>query len=188
VGKNMTRVLSFKKTIIAAMLIVVGVILPQAFHGVGPMAGMILLPMHIPILLAGLICGPLYGLVVGFAVPLLSHLVFAMPPAFILPAMLCELPVYGIVAGLLMTFVPLKHLYARTYVALVGAMLVGRIVFGVVNTLVFNVGDYSMQMWLTAAFITALPGIVIQLMAIPSIVVALQKEQLIEIKGYKYAN
>jgi niacin transporter len=106
-----------------------------------------------------------------------------MPPAPILPAMLCELPVYGLAAGLLMRVVPLKSLYGKAYVSLVGAMLAGRVVFGVVNALVFNVGEYSVHMWLTAAFVTALPGIVIQVMAIPSIVVALQKERLIEVNN-----
>jgi niacin transporter len=181
-GRGMTTV---KKMVISAMLIVAGVILPQAFHSV-PMAGIVILPMHIPILLAGLICGPFYGLYVGISSPLLSHLFFGMPPTPILPAMLCELPVYGFVAGGIMWFLVRKsfaHLYAKTYGSLIGAMLIGRVVFGAVNALIFNVGEYTLHMWLTAAFVTALPGIVIQVMAIPSIVIALQKEKLIELKG-----
>lgn len=87
-----------KKAAISAMLIAIGVTLPLAFHAI-PNAGGVFLPMHIPVLLCGLICGWLYGLVCGILTPLLSSLLTGMPPMAYLPCMLFELATYGICAG-----------------------------------------------------------------------------------------
>jgi len=170
-----------KKLVITAMFIAIGIVLPLAFHTI-PQAGRIFLPMHIPILLCGLIIGFPYGLACGIITPLLSSLITGMPPAAMLPAMVCELAAYGTVSSIIMRFAPVKNLFARTYISLICAMLVGRILFGVLNALIFSVGNYSMQMWLTAAFITALPGVAIQIVIIPVIVLALQKSKLIVIE------
>ena len=170
-----------KKMIITALLIAIGIVLSLVFHLL-QFAGPVFLPMHIPILICGLICGIPFGLAAGVITPLLSHLIVGMPPAFILPAMILELAAYGVVAAVLMRYLPIKNLYAKSYISLIGAMLIGRVFFGVLNALIFSVGEYSMQMWLTAAFIAALPGIIIQLVIIPSIVVALQKARLVEVK------
>jgi niacin transporter len=170
--------------VITALLIAIGIVLPLAFHHV-PGAGRIFLPMHIPILICGLICGVPYGLAAGIITPILSSLTTGMPPAAILPAMTFELAAYGVVSAVIMRYAPLKNLYARTYVSLVGAMLIGRVFFGIMNALIFSAGEYSMQIWLTAAFITALPGIAIQIVVIPSVVVALQKVKLIDVRAYK---
>ena len=170
---------NIKKTVIAAVLIALGIVLPMAFHSV-PNAGRIFSPMHIPVLLCGIVCGFPYGLIVGVLTPLLSSLLTGMPPAAILPSMLCELAAYGTAASLLMRYVRIKNAYAKIYISLIGAMLFGRIFYGILNSLVFNAGSYSMQIWLTAAFITALPGVIIQIVLIPAIVVVLQKIGLIE--------
>jgi len=170
---------STKKLIIAALFIAIGITLPLTFHAI-PRAGQIFLPMHIPILMSGIILGLPYGIVVGIITPILSSLFTGMPPAPILPAMVCELAAYGAVSSLLMFYVPIKNIYARVYISLIGAMLFGRVFFGVVNALIFAAGDYSMRIWLTGAFVTALPGIVIQIVIIPAVVIALQKTKLIE--------
>jgi niacin transporter len=170
-----------KKMVITALLIAVGIVLPIAFHSV-PNGGRMFLPMHIPVFLAGIICGFPYGLACGVITPLLSHLFTQMPPSFMLPSMVCELAAYGTVSALLMRFIRPKKLYIRLYIALIGAMLFGRIFYGVLNALILNVGEYSMQIWLTAAFINAIPGIIIQIAAIPPIVLGLKKAKLIEIQ------
>ena len=77
------------------MCLALGVILPQAFHMI-PNAGNIFLPMHIPVLICGFICGPFYGLTVGIITPCLSHIIFSMPPAMMLGQMIVELGVYGL--------------------------------------------------------------------------------------------
>ncbi len=163
--------------VIAALCVALGVVLPVAVHSI-PNAGSILLPMHIPVLLCGLLCGPAYGLACGIVTPLLSSLITGMPPAAVLPSMICELAVYGFAAGLLIILVRTKSQAANVYISLVGAMLIGRVVYGVVNALIFQAGEYSMSIWLTASFVTALPGIIIQLVLLPLVVLALRKAKL----------
>lgn len=163
--------------VIAALCIALGVVLPVAVHSI-PNAGSILLPMHLPVLLCGLLCGPAYGLACGVLAPLLSSLITSMPPAAMLPSMICELAVYGLTAGLLILLVRTGSQTANVYISLVGAMLLGRVIYGAVNALIFRAGEYSLQMWLTASFVTALPGIVIQLVLLPLIVLALRKAKL----------
>lgn len=163
--------------VIAALCIALGVVLPVAVHGI-PNAGSVLLPMHLPVLLCGLLCGSAYGLACGVLTPLLSSLITSMPPAAMLPSMICELAVYGLAAGLLIFLVRTGSQTANVYISLVGAMLLGRVIYGAVNALIFRAGEYSLQMWLTASFVTALPGIVIQLVLLPLIVLALRKAKL----------
>lgn len=167
-----------KDLIIAGLCVALGIVLPIAFHSI-PNAGSIMLPMHIPVLLCGLLCGPIYGLACGILTPLLSSLLTSMPPMAVLPGMLCELAVYGLVSGLLFRAVKTGSKTANIYRSLIGAMLCGRVVSGLVNALIFRVGNYSLQIWLTASFMTALPGIIIQLVAIPLIVTVLQRAKLV---------
>lgn len=163
--------------VVSALCVALGIVLPVAVHGI-PNAGSILLPMHIPVLLCGLLCGPAYGIACGILTPLLSSLITSMPPMAMLPSMICELAVYGFAAGLLILVVRTGSQVANVYISLIGAMLVGRVVYGVVNALIFRAGEYSMQMWLTASFVTALPGIIIQLVLLPLVVLALRKARL----------
>lgn len=168
-----------KYLVTTALCIALGVALPIALHAV-PNAGSILLPMHIPVLLCGLICGPIYGLASGILTPLLSSLITSMPPMAILPSMICELAVYGLIAGILIRVIKTKSNLANLYISLVGAMLIGRVVYGALNALIFQAGEYSLQIWLTGAFVTALPGIIIQLLILPVLVFALQKSKIID--------
>ena len=167
-----------RKMAATALFIALGVALPMALHTV-PDAGRVFLPMHIPVLLCGLVCGLPYGAICGAITPLLSGLLTGMPPAAMLPSMLCELAVYGLVSALLMRYVPVKKPYAKIYIALVGAMLSGRLVLGALNALLFSAGSYSMQAWLGTAFVTVLPGIAMQLALIPAVVLGLRKAKLL---------
>ena len=174
----MQKMSPVKRSIITAVCIALCVVLPQAFHAI-PNAGAIYLPMHIPVLLCGLICGWPYGLLCGLAGPALSALITGMPPAAVLPGMLVECGVYGLAAGLLMQLVRTKHLYADLYISLAAAMLLGRVVSGIAKALIFSAGSYSMVSWVAGSFVTALPGIIIQLALLPSIVYALMRARLI---------
>ena len=168
-----------KRMILSALLVAMGVVLPMAFHSI-PNAGSVFLPMHIPVLLCGLICGWPYGLACGVLAPLLSSLMTGMPPAAILPGMLCELAVYGLVSGLLLKVIHTRRTIVDLYASLLGTMISGRLVAGVLNALIFRAGSYSLAMWTTASFVTALPGIAIQLVLIPLLVMALQRAGLIK--------
>lgn len=170
---------STRKIVLSAMFIAIGVVLPQAFHMI-PNAGSVILPMHIPVLVAGFAVGPVLGAVCGFLTPLLSHLIFSMPPAPVLPSMLCELSVYGFMTGLLNQILTMKKGIVKNYVVLILSMLCGRVTYGILNALIFRAGNYSLNAWLAAAFVTALPGIVIQLLLIPILVDRLQKAHLFD--------
>ena len=171
---------NIKKTIITAMLIAVCVVLPMAFHMI-PMAGIILLPMHIPVLLAGLVCGPLFGLAAGMIAPVVSHFLTGMPPQGILQGMIIELGVYGFISGFVLNYVRTKRASFDLYIALISAMLAGRIIGGVFSGMFFVEGS-TISMWVELYFVTALPGIVIQLAFIPSVVMALERERVIPLR------
>ncbi len=168
-----------KKLVLTSLFIALGVVLPQAFHAI-PNAGSIFLPMHIPVLLSGYVVGPIFALICGVLTPLLSSLIFSMPPAAILPSMLCELAIYGLMVGLLSKVVKVNNMVVKTYLVLIGSMLCGRIAYGILNALIFRAGSYSLQAWLSAAFVTALPGIVIQMIVIPALVIGLKKARIID--------
>jgi niacin transporter len=170
-----------KKMVLTALMIALGIVLPMTMPAI-PEARSVLLPMHFSVLLCGIVCGIPYGAACGIMTPLLSHLITSMPPAAILPSMVCELAVYGIAAAVLIHLIRTKNTYVKIYLSLIGAMLIGRIVFGVLNALIFSAGSYSMRAWLTASFVTALPGIAIQLVLIPVIVITLRKAKLITIQ------
>ncbi len=170
---NRTRSITY-----TALCIAIGVVLPQAFHTVQN-AGSIFLPMHIPVLISGFVVGPAYGLACGIITPLLSHLIFGMPPASSLPGMICELAVYGLVSSLLWRNLKIKNDTAKIYTTLIGAMICGRITYGILNALIFKAGEYTFATWIAAAFTTALPGIIIQLILIPIVVLALKKAKIV---------
>ena len=167
-----------RRLVAAALCLALGIVLPQAFHMI-PNAGSVFLPMHIPVLLCGLLCGWRYGLAVGVLTPALSSLLTSMPPAAVLPGMLCELAVYGLISGLLIRYMKFEKRIANVYIALICAMLVGRLVSGVLNALLFRAGEYRLDVWLTASFVTSLPGIIIQLCVIPALVFALEKSRIL---------
>ena len=161
-----------KRVVLTAVCAALGVVLPMAFHAI-PNAGSIWLPMHIPVLLCGLAVGPVEGLVAGILAPLFSSLLTGLPPMAFLPSMLCEIALSGLVAG------ALARVVADLYASLVGAMLAGRIVGGVLQALIFSAGGYSLAAWATSYFVTGVPGIVLQLVAIVPIVAALERGGLI---------
>lgn len=176
--KNTIQMSAVKKSIITAVCIALCVVLPQAFHAI-PNAGSIYCPMHIPVLLCALACGWQYGLICGIAGPLLSNLFTGMPPAPILPTMMIECAVYGLVAGIMIKVVFTKSTYADLYISLITAMLAGRIISGIAKALIFARGEITIAAWATSSFVTSLPGIIIHLALIPTIVFALMKANLL---------
>lgn len=166
-----------KKLVFTAVCAALCLVLPMAFHSV-PNAGTIFLPMHIPVLLCGLICGWPYGGVCGIVGPLLSSLVTGMPPAAMLPSMMVECCAYGFVTGMLMRHVHTRHAVADLYISLVSAMVVGRVVAGFAKAWIFTPG-ISPFAWVTTSLVTGILGIVIQLILMPMVVLALTKAKLI---------
>lgn len=165
---------------LAAMFLAVGLILPM-FTGQIPQIGNMLLPMHIPVLLCGLICGWKYGLAVGFITPLMRSVMFGMPVLYpTAVAMAFELMTYGFVIGFLYEKSRWQCVRAL-YRCMFTAMLSGRIVWGIVEMLLLGVGNggFTLQAFLGAAFFNAIPGIVLQLIVIPAIMTALNRTGLV---------
>lgn len=162
--------------ILAAMFLAVGIILPF-FTGQIPQIGSMLLPMHLPALLCGLICGWQYGLSVGFILPLLRYALFGMPPIFPTGiAMAFELAAYGAIAGFLYNHSRWQCLLSL-YRSLIIAMIGGRIVWGLVQAVIMGIsGDvFTWQLFIAGAFLNAILGIVLQLVFIPAIMIALDR-------------
>lgn len=166
-----------KRIVLAAVCVALCVVVPMAFHAI-PNAGTIFLPMHLPVLLCGMLCGWPFGFLCGLLGPLLSSLTTGMPPAAMLPSMMVECAVYGAVAGILMRYVRTGKLTLDLYISLVPAMLAGRIVSGIAKALIFAPGT-TLSAWATVSFVTGLPGIAIQLVLIPVLLLALTKARLI---------
>ncbi len=174
---------AIKNMTLTAVCIALCVVLPIAFHSI-PNAGSVFLPMHIPVLICGMICGWPYGLLCGLMGPLLSSALTGMPPVAMLPAMMLECGVYGLVSGWILKVVRTKNTYADLYIALVAAMLAGRVFSGIAKAFVFTPG-LSLSAWVAASFVTALPGILIQLVFLPSVVFTLMKARIIPLRYTK---
>lgn len=172
-----------KNLTLSAMLLAVGLILPSLFGQIREI-GNLLLPMHIPVFLCGLICGWPYGAAVGFILPLLRSFLFGMPTLY--PnamAMSVELMTYGLVAG---------FLYARSrwqcvialYRCLVAAMLAGRLVWGVAEVVLLGFGGstFTWSAFIAGALLNAIPGILLQLTLIPAVMVALNRTGLVKFR------
>ena len=173
----MQRMSHIKRLTLSALCTALCVVLPVAFHVI-PNAGSVLLPMHIPVLLCGLVCGWQYGLLCGVMGPILSSLLTGMPPAAVLPSMIVELGIYGCVSGLMMERMHTGSLYGDLYISLIVAMLAGRVASGITKALIFA-PDTTLAGWAAVSFVTALPGILVQLIVLPSLIVALNRAGLI---------
>ena len=166
-----------KKLVLTAVCSALCVIVPMAFHSI-PNAGQVFLPMHIPVLLCGMLCGWPYGLACGLIGPSLSSLLTGMPLPAVLPGMLVECAVYGCASGLLLRYVRTGSRYADLYISLIPAMLLGRVLSGIVKGLILTPG-LSLAVWASASFVTSLPGIAIQLLLVPILVLGLERAKLI---------
>ncbi len=138
--------------------------------------GNALCPMHIPVLLCGFICGPLYGMSVGFIAPLLRFLIFSMPPVMPIGiSMSFELAVYGLTAGLLYMYLPGKKVYI--YISLIVSMLAGRAVWGIARLVLLGLGkaEFGFAAFIAGAFTNAIPGIILQIVLIPILIMTIEK-------------
>ena len=184
---NETNRKNIKNLTSSAVCLLLCMILPL-LTGQIPQIGMALAPMHIPVLLCGFVAGPAYAMIVGLVAPLLRMLLFGMPMPFMAITMCFELAVYGLVSGVLYMLLPKKIMFI--YVSLIAAMLIGRIAWGIaamqlVSAAIFPVlpmgwVQFGWSEFLSAAFVTAVPGIIAHIILVPLIVIALQKARFID--------
>lgn len=167
-----------KKMVITALFLALALILPFVTGRI-PKIGKALLPMHIPVILCGFICGPKWGFLIGLTAPVMRSLLFSMPQIFPDAAIMTfELPIYGMMAGLI--YAAFKKKTWSVYPSLIIAMLAGRLVWGVVRFAFLGLfeTEFSLSLFWTVGFANALPGIILQLVLIPFVVIILKKARL----------
>lgn len=162
----------------SALFLALALVLPF-LTGQIPTIGKALSPMHIPVMLCGFICGPLWGAAVGAIAPLLRSVLFGMPAMF--PgavAMTFELTTYGILSGWLYRLLPRKpwSIYASLLVAMVG----GRLVWGAVRFVLAGLSgsEFPFSAFLAGAVTGAIPGIILHIVLIPLLVLGLERAKL----------
>ena len=174
---------SLRSLALSAMFLALGLVLPF-LTGQIPEIGNLLLPMHLPVLLCGLVCGWKYGLAVGFTTPLLRSMLFGMPtfyPSAV--SMAFELAAYGLVIGLVFMQLKKKNILS-VYISLLASMLVGRAVWGIAMALLLIGGDgFTFAAFISGAFTTAFPGILLQLIIVPATVLALKRAKLVDFEN-----
>ncbi len=179
---------SIKKTVLSAMFLALGIVLPF-LTGQIPQIGNMLLPMHIPVFLCGLICGWQYGAAVGVITPLLRSAMYGAPVMFpTAVSMALELMTYGLVAGLLYGLSRHQCIIAL-YCSMIIAMLSGRAVWGAAQMIFLTAGgkSFTWSEFAAGAFLNAIPGIIVQLVLIPTIMLALHKTGLVPFKRREHA-
>ena len=177
--KNHNKIL---KMILAALFLALAYVLPF-LTGQIPKFGSMLCPMHIPVLLCGFVCGWQWGLAVGLIAPLFRSFTLGMPPFF--PTAVCmafELAAYGAVCGLMYRFLPRKKRYI--YCSLIIAMIIGRFIWGGLMFICMGIngGSFTLTAFFAGAVTNALPGIVVQIVVIPIIVMLLERFRIFAIK------
>ena len=165
----------------AAICLALAIILPFVTGNI-PTFGQLLCPMHLPVLLCGFLCGPIWGMVVGFVSPLLRTVLFQMPPfPNAAVPMAFELLTYGGVAGLCYQLFPKKK--AFLWVDLIIAMICGRIIGIIAKIILFTALGLTGKITAAALFASyvtdTIPGMIIQIVLIPLIVIGLKKAKLI---------
>jgi predicted membrane protein len=159
-----------QKLIVSALFLAIGMILPLLTGQIKEI-GDSLLPMHLPVMLCGAICGWRYGLGVGLILPFLRSVIFGMPPIYPNAIwMALELATYGFVIG---------FLYSKReepsggylFFCLGSSMIAGRIVWGIAKAILLGVAEkpFGIEAFLVGGFLDAIPGLVLQLILIPAI-------------------
>ncbi len=167
-----------KKLVLAALFLALGLLMPF-LTGQIPNLGSKLLPMHLPVLICGFVCGWPTGLVVGLITPVFRSLIFGMPPLFPTAVVMSfELAAYGFATGWLRRLFPKTGVFV--YLTLILSMLLGRIVWGVASMLIlgFTGRGFTWKAFMAGAFVNALPGIILQVVLIPIIIIALDRANL----------
>ena len=170
--------LNVKKLVLSGLFLALALVLPF-FTGQIPQIGGMLCPMHLPVILCGFVCGGGWGAAVGFVAPLLRYLLFQMPPIYPTGlAMAFEMAVCGFVCGWL--YLRLSGHKWRIYPALISAMVLGRVVWGIVRLILAGLSaqSFTMAAFISGALLTAIPGILLQLVLVPLLVTALERAKV----------
>ena len=163
---------------LAALFLALGVILPSLVGSIKEI-GDSLLPMHLVVMLCGVICGWQYGAFIGLLLPFFRSILFTMPPLYPNAVwMALELATYGLVIGFLYS---LRKKYSLGYLllCLVSSMLAGRVVWGIAKAILLGVAGktFGMEAFLIGGFADAVPGLIIQFITVPLVVTLLERRK-----------
>ena len=170
------------KMVLAAFFLALAYVMPF-LTGQIPEIGSMLCPLHIPVLLCGFVCGWPWGLAVGFIAPLLRSVTLGVPVLFPMAiAMAFELAAYGAVSGIMHKL--LRRRKAYIYCSLITAMIVGRVVWGTAMFICVGLsgGSFTFAAFLAGAFTNAIPGIIVQLVLIPILVMILDNPKVLNMQ------
>ena len=170
------------RMVLSAFFLALAYVMPF-LTGQIPEVGAKLCPLHIPVLLCGFLCGPAWGAAVGFIAPVLRSLILGMPPLF--PTAVCmtfELAAYGAVTGFAYRILPKKKV--SIYLSLLAAMVVGRLIWGAAMFVCMGAtgGSFPFAAFLAGAVTNAIPGIAVQIVLIPILVMVLDNPKVLKIK------
>ncbi len=177
---NRTKTATLLRHLVYAAVCLALCMLLPFLTGQIPQIGSALSPMHIPVLLAGFLCGPWWAMAVGFVAPMLRHVWLGMPPLITAIAMSFELAAYGLFSGLLYRLLPKKTV--NIYVSLIGAMILGRIVWGIAMVVISGVSGsaFTWSAFIAGALLNAIPGIILHIVLIPILVMALKRAKVMD--------
>lgn len=176
-----------RNIVLSGLFLALCLILPQLV-GLVPEIGAMLSPMHIPVYIAGFVCGPIYAGIVGFMAPFLKMQIYGVPPITITIPMAFEMMTYGFVVGIIYTRLNRKSKIG-VYITLISSMIFGRLVYGTVKYLIlftsFSSSDIEFsfkglvlgmfQQFLLADLISASPGLICHLILVPIIIIMTEK-------------
>lgn len=164
---------------LAAMFLALAFVMPFLTGQIQQLGNM-LCPMHIPVILCGFVCGGPWGGIVGFIAPFLRSFILGMPSLY--PnafAMAFELAAYGLMSGIFYRVFPKKKGYI--YCSLIISMIIGRLVWGAVQFACMGLDSskFTFAAFWAGAVTNAAPGIILQLVLIPIVVMLLEKTKII---------
>ncbi len=163
-----------QKTVLCVLFIAAGLFLPMGFHRLG--LGTAFLPMHIPVFIGAMVCGPWFGVIGALCIVTLSCVLTGMPPVFpVGVCMMVELAVYaGVSAGIMEHK---RYSIPSLYMALVAGIAAGRIANGLANVAAaaFSGGHYSFSSFWEGTIAATLPGTILLLCVVPGIVYMIER-------------
>ena len=180
-GNSMRKKNKLLKMSLAALFLALAYVMPF-LTGQIPEIGSMLCPMHLPVLLCGFLCGWPWGLAVGLIAPIFRSLTLGMPPLF--PTAVCmafELAAYGAVAGFMHKILPKKKFYI--YCSLITSMVLGRLIWGAMMYICTGIrgGSFTLSAFLSGAIINAVPGIIVQIILVPLLVMVLDNPKILKL-------
>lgn len=173
--------LQIKKLVISAMMLALCLLLPFLTGQIREI-GRMLSPMHLPVMICGYICGPVWGFAVGLVAAPLRSMIFSMPAIPECFFMAAELAVYGLMSGLLYRIFPKKLPFY--YISLLISMIAGRIVYGIAHLLIAGIqgGTYLFETFLAMSVLGSIPGMILQLLLIPLVLAGLKRAGYLPLK------